>query len=89
MEPAPLRRPQDLPHTSLEIRGSSCKIAFVRTQLLQTPLLEGAYVAIQRTGGRFCNRGFGNRAQEIPGQAGNDGNQGTEPENPGMTDEKR
>jgi hypothetical protein len=30
---------------SHEFRGSGCKIAFVRTQMLHTPLYEGAYVA--------------------------------------------
>ena len=46
--------------------------------MLQTPLHEGAYVAIQRIGGRFCNRGFGDiglgeqEAREILGRTRND-----------------
>ena len=40
-------------------RGLDSKSAIVRAQMQHTPPFEGAYVALQYVGGRFCNCGFG------------------------------
>ena len=39
-------------------RGLGSRIAIVRAQMQHTPPFEGAYVALQYVGGRFCNLGF-------------------------------
>ena len=59
-------------------RNQGCRIGIGRFQMQHTPLRDGAYVAMRRTGSRFCNWGFG-RFRVKPGmrarRARNDGMQ--------------
>ena len=40
-------------------RSQGCRIAHVRARMQHTPPCDGAYVALECTGGRFCYLGFG------------------------------
>ena len=47
-------------------RSQGCRIAHVRPQMQHTPPCDGAYVALECAGGRFCNLGFGKFLSFVP-----------------------
>lgn len=49
-------------------RSQGCRIAHVRPQMQHTPPCDGAYVALECAGGRFCYPGFG-RVRGRPGMS--------------------
>ena len=70
--------PADVLSETRLCRSQGCRIAHVRARMQHTPPCDGAYVALECTGGRFCYLGFGRfrdilrQAQELPGMTVND-----------------